>query len=80
MDIVTLSSKGQIVIPEGVRKRLGLAKGDKLVLFETRNGLLLQRESDVEEELERWGWMMLAEESLKDIWDNEEDEHWNDYL
>ena len=29
---------------------------------------------------EKMGWMILSEESLKDIWDNKEDEIWNEYL
>lgn len=38
MEIVKLSSKGQIVIPAKIRKELKLSKGDKL---------LLEREGDV---------------------------------
>ncbi len=29
-------------------------------------------------EKERIGWMILAEESAKKLWDNEEDEIWNE--
>ncbi len=32
MNTITLSSKNQIVIPSSVRKRLGLAGGDRLVI------------------------------------------------
>jgi AbrB family looped-hinge helix DNA binding protein len=37
MEIVKLSSKGQIVIPAWIRKELGLSEGDKL-LIERRHG------------------------------------------
>ncbi len=36
MEVVKLSSKGQIVIPAKIRKELKLSKGDKLLL--ERNG------------------------------------------
>lgn len=39
---ITLSEKGQIVIPVELRKRYGLKKGDKLVL-EDRNGSIILR-------------------------------------
>ena len=29
---------------------------------------------------ERIGWMVLAEKSMKKLWDNKEDEIWNKYL
>ncbi len=39
---ITLSEKGQIVIPVELRRRYGLKKGDKLVL-EERNGSIILR-------------------------------------
>lgn len=42
MDVVTLSSKGQIVIPAKVRKKFSLKEGDSLVLVEENNAIRLQ--------------------------------------
>jgi antitoxin PrlF len=36
MDQATLTSKGQLTVPKGVRERLGLSPGDKL-LFEVED-------------------------------------------
>ena len=42
MDIVTLSSKGQIVIPVKVRKKFSLKEGDSLVIVEEKDAIRLQ--------------------------------------
>lgn len=42
MEVVKLSSKGQIVIPSKIRKRLSLKEGDSLVIFEEKNAIYLQ--------------------------------------
>ena len=42
MEVVTLSSKGQIVIPAKVRKKFSLKEGDSLVLVEENDAIRLQ--------------------------------------
>jgi len=42
LDIVRLSSKGQLVIPGSVRKRLGMRPGSKLALFADEGHILLK--------------------------------------
>lgn len=42
MEVVTLSSKGQVVIPAKVRKKFSLKEGDSLVLVEEENAIRLQ--------------------------------------
>jgi AbrB family looped-hinge helix DNA binding protein len=42
MDVVTLSSKGQIVIPSKVRKKFSLKEGDSLVIVEENDAIRLQ--------------------------------------
>ena len=42
MEVVTLSSKGQIVIPAKVRKKFSLKEGDSLVLVEENDTIRLQ--------------------------------------
>ena len=87
IETITLSSKGQIVIPERTRKRFNIKKGSRLVLFERGNSMLLKKESEVdnllieEEKRENAGWLILAEKSLKEVWDNKkDDEVWKKYL
>jgi len=87
MEIIHISSKGQIVIPEKVRKRLGIKPGSKLVLTERDSTLILKKEEEINKILEEnenkelIGWMAIAEQSLKEIWDNPKDEKaWKKYL
>lgn len=87
MEIVNVSSKGQIVIPEKVRKKLGIKTGSKLVLLDKEGTLLLKREEEVVKHIEEGerketiGWMILAEKSLEKVWDNPKDEkNWKRYL
>jgi AbrB family looped-hinge helix DNA binding protein len=42
METVTLSSKGQIVIPVGIRKRMRLKTGNKLIIEEESEGIVLK--------------------------------------
>ncbi len=43
-DIIKVSSKGQIVIPQEVRKKLNVKGGEKLIVL-TRNGDILLRKT-----------------------------------
>jgi len=43
-DIVKVSSKGQVVIPREVRKKLGVKSGEKFLVL-TRNGDILLRKT-----------------------------------
>ena len=87
IDTVNVSSRGQIVIPEGIRKRMGIKKGSKLIAIERNDELVLKKESDILRQLESGdkkeesGWLALAEHSLNEIWDNKkDDEAWSRYL
>lgn len=42
MNVVTLSSKGQIVIPAKVRKKFSLKEGDSLAIVEEKDAIRLQ--------------------------------------
>ncbi|MFH1317089.1 MAG: AbrB/MazE/SpoVT family DNA-binding domain-containing protein [Candidatus Woesearchaeota archaeon] len=91
MESIIVSSKGQLVIPEHVRKRHKIDKGTKLILLEEGNKLTLQKVEVIEKMLKKLkssegkkedlGLLALAEANLKDIWDNEEDDKvWREYL
>jgi AbrB family looped-hinge helix DNA binding protein len=57
-DIIKVSSKGQVVIPREVRKKLGVKSGEKLLVL-TRNGDILLRKTkevsldDIAEKIEK---------------------------
>ena len=86
LDVITVSSRGQMVIPEKIRSQLGIIPGTKLVVFEKDGDIILKKEELVarrllmDEKLETLGWLALAEKSLKEVWDNDKDEAWQKYL
>jgi AbrB family looped-hinge helix DNA binding protein len=41
MDLAKLSIKGQVTIPVGIRRKLGLKEGDKVVFMEQGNNVIL---------------------------------------
>ncbi|MFP4202481.1 MAG: AbrB/MazE/SpoVT family DNA-binding domain-containing protein, partial [Candidatus Acetothermia bacterium] len=45
INTATLTSKGQITIPKEIREKLGLKKGDKLVLIEKDGNVILRKVS-----------------------------------
>jgi len=49
MEIIKTSSRGQIVIPEEIRKKHKIKEGTKLVLFEEGDKLVLEKEVNIEE-------------------------------
>lgn len=71
---VTMSERGQIVIPEDMRDDLKMEKGEALVLIERENEIVLRKESDVALRLaSEDAWDNLATESLKNAWDKSDD-------
>lgn len=42
MDIATVSSRGQITIPQDIRAKLDLKKGDKILIFEDNGKYFFQ--------------------------------------
>ena len=86
MEIVTVSSRGQLVIPEKVREKYKIKEGTKMILIEQDDRIILEKEEKIskilnKKDLEEKGWNLLAEESLKEVWGNEKDEKtWTKYL
>lgn len=48
IDVVTMSSKGQFVIPKELREEMGLEKQDKFVIAHDKDSILLKRISGEE--------------------------------
>jgi AbrB family looped-hinge helix DNA binding protein len=45
MEMARITSKGQITVPVGVRRRLGLVEGSRLLFIERDNGFFVVTES-----------------------------------
>jgi len=81
---VTMSERGQIVIPEDMRKDLRLSGKEALVLIERGNELLMRKESDVASNIlrakpasEKMSSALLSEKALAKEWlSKEEDLAW----
>ena len=87
MEIITTSSRGQIVIPETMRKKHDIKNGTRLVLFEEGDKIIIEKEEKITSLLmgkklnEEKGGQKLSEQSFKEVWDNEKDEKiWRKYL
>jgi len=88
IETIRVSSKGQIVIPEHVRKRLRIKKGSRLVLVERGNKIVLESEQafileleGMRAEQEKLGWLKLTFDDMGKVWANPKDEkEWAKYL
>ncbi len=45
-EVVTISSKGQIVIPKEIRETMGIVKGEKFVIISDKDAILLKKLKD----------------------------------
>jgi AbrB family looped-hinge helix DNA binding protein len=48
LDVITMSSKGQFVIPKYLREEMGLQRQDKFVVVHDKDSILLKRISKAE--------------------------------
>ena len=79
---VKVSEKGQIAIPISIRQRIGIDEGDELLLFEAEGKILLEKSSKFSKSIKDNFEDILKynEDSLKEVWDNKEDDIWASYL
>jgi len=73
-----VSDKGQISLPVSIREKLGISRGDDLILFEVDGKLLLEKQEKVKDDVK--DILKFSEQSLKEIWNNPEDEIWGNYI
>ena len=62
IEIVKLSSRGQLVLPLSIRKRFGIGKGEKLVLVEKDGTVVLRPLKQIKADLEDELYLMLKAE------------------
>lgn len=79
---IRVSEKGQIAIPQAFREQLGIEQGDELVLIQVDGKLLLEKSQKAEAIMKDdfKDILKFSENSLKEVWDNKEDEIWSKYL
>jgi AbrB family looped-hinge helix DNA binding protein len=82
MKTIKVSAKGQIAIPQSMRETLGIGRGDELVVIQIDNKILLEKAQKMEQKLKDdfKDILRFSEQSLKEVWDNKEDDIWNEYL
>lgn len=76
---VVVNERGQIVIPEDIRKDLNIENATTLVIIERGGELIIRKESEVLDTIsEDEFWKAIARESLKRAW-SKEDEVWDKF-
>lgn len=77
---VKVSSKGQITLPAEVLRALKAGKGDEFVLIQEGHRITLVPAERVAKLVDDdlGGFENLAVPSFEDLWDNPEDEVWDD--
>ncbi len=74
---VKVSDKGQISIPSLIRKNGNINKGDTLVIMQSNGKILIEKAPErIKDDFS--DLLKHSESVAKDLWDNEEDEIWND--
>ncbi len=71
---VNVNERGQIVIPEDIRKGFGIAKTSTLVIIEGEEEIILKKESDVMKAIKREDefWKAISRETMKRAWSKDD--------
>ena len=77
---VNVNSRGQFVIPEDIRKDLGIDGTTTLILIKKEGDILLKKESEVLESIgEDKFWKALSYKAMESAW-SKEDEIWEKFF
>lgn len=78
---VKMTSKGQITIPADAVRAIRARKGTEFVLVQEGEEIILRKAESVGREIvdDTRDFGMLALPVFQRLWDNEEDEVWNQY-
>jgi len=79
---IRVSDKGQIALPVDVRKSANIKIGDNLILIQKGKRIMIEKTDLVERKVEDdfKDLLKLSELSLKNLWNNKQDEVWNTYF
>ncbi|MDG6925016.1 MAG: AbrB/MazE/SpoVT family DNA-binding domain-containing protein [Nitrososphaerota archaeon] len=79
---VRVTDKGQISIPVDVQRKIGISRGDELLLIAKGHKIVLEKSERMAKLLEDEfaDVQAISEASLSRLWLNEDDEVWNKYL
>lgn len=79
---VRVTDKGQISIPVDIQRKVGISRGDELLLIAKGERIVLEKPGKVAELLEEEfaDAQAISEASLGRLWLNKEDEIWDRYL
>lgn len=79
---IKVSEKGQIAIPREIRHLLNIDQGDELIIVQNDEKILIEKSKKLSQQIEDdfSDITQLSEMSLKEVWDNKEDDVWNEYL
>lgn len=79
---VKVSDKGQIALPIEIREMVNIKKGDELIIIQTDRILIIEKAEDISTKIrdEFKDILKFSEQSLKEVWDNKEDDIWASYL
>lgn len=79
MKTIRVTDKGQIAIPQMIREKVGIKKGDELIIIQLDGKILLEKASEVEIEMKDdfSDILKLSEASLKEFWSSKEDDIWD---
>ncbi len=71
--IIKVTNKGQISLPVGIRNSLKIKQGDELVITRSEDSLIIKKikKEDFSDLLKH------SEKVAKKLWNNKEDEVWN---
>ncbi len=49
MNITKMTSKGQVVIPQEIREDIGIKEGERFIVYDTEDSIILKRIKNLEE-------------------------------
>ncbi|MEK6902138.1 MAG: AbrB/MazE/SpoVT family DNA-binding domain-containing protein [archaeon] len=77
VDVVTVSSKGQIVLPKRARDAMGIEEGSRLLVVQDKEVITIKKmNTNIARDMSGY---VLSEKSLAKVWSSkEEDEAWKD--
>ena len=79
---IRVSQKGQIAIPAEIQRKIGIKKGDELLLIRKGKKIMLEKPEMITKQLDNEfkDIEAISESSLKKLWLNKADDVWDKYL